>query len=69
MECYIAMARSKERCSDLNGIVRKLFNAARDKVKLAFFVCLLAGLHKLWMNQMKIIEKKILNCSENPFSF
>ena len=29
MECYIAMARSKEGCSDVKGIFREFFNATR----------------------------------------
>ena len=29
MECYIAMARPKRRCSDLKGITREFFNATR----------------------------------------
>ena len=40
MECYIAMARYKERCSDLNGIVREFFNATRGKTK---FFCMSAS--------------------------
>ena len=32
MECYIAMALSKEGCSDLKGIVREFFNATREYI-------------------------------------